>query len=737
MTFAASDKILGRRRTGKFVGRPEHLERLLSVAEGRTPSNGLALLAAPGSGASELLRHTYDRLFISQEAVAPFYFELKPTDRTAQAASLRFLCEFLIQTGAFKRRDPAIISASPALAEIADLAAPADGNWIGPLVDNYHHGGASGERAFSRNCLGAPVRAGANGTRVFVMIDAAHLAQFMDDGDAWVDDACELLSRSDIPFVIAGLRRALFARTPLETLALEPFGFDEAGKFIEELASSLHVAVNDQTRDLIAVQLDGNARHITSLVTAAAASGREMLNFERVEQVYTDEIFGGRIGRSLDEVIKRASGNETDERRIIGLLSELRASPEQRIATERSINAPEFVNGARVLRTLNEYEIAGVGAGVLQLDETNFVVGDYIDARLRLDARGEQRALAVGEAMTANVKRAPSLMARHYRRSSALGIRQILDSFDGRGVPPGLIDYSTFKAELKGLSDDRILEEMSRDDEAITLPRIVYTADTTSFYPPLRELLGAERSAIALGFTGEGEGTEAAWIAAEIDSKLEAGPDVAEFWCDRLEMAAVHCDISSYRLWLVAPEGFNETAIKVLDDRNAFGSSRRQAEILRRVLSPSTGKVQGAAKEYEFTVPMGDDTELIAAHAVEEIAKRCGFSPKAINQIKTAVVEACINAVEHSLSPDRRIYQKFAVDADKLTITIANRGLRLTDKKLEQENTGDGRRGWGLKLMKGLMDEVAIERTDDGTRITMIKYRTRPTDEDQPPSLSL
>jgi serine/threonine-protein kinase RsbW len=96
--------------------------------------------------------------------------------------------------------------------------------------------------------------------------------------------------------------------------------------------------------------------------------------------------------------------------------------------------------------------------------------------------------------------------------------------------------------------------------------------------------------------------------------------------------------------------------------------------------------------------------------------------PKAINQIKTALVEACINATEHSLSPDRKIYQKFSVEADKIIVTISNRGLRLTDVKIEEIKPEAGRRGWGLKLMKTLMDEVKIEQVDDGTRTSMTKY---------------
>jgi anti-sigma regulatory factor (Ser/Thr protein kinase) len=37
-------------------------------------------------------------------------------------------------------------------------------------------------------------------------------------------------------------------------------------------------------------------------------------------------------------------------------------------------------------------------------------------------------------------------------------------------------------------------------------------------------------------------------------------------------------------------------------------------------------------------------------------------------------------------------------------------------------DTGEERRGWGLKLIRSLMDEVEFERVDEGTRLRMTKY---------------
>ncbi len=77
---------------------------------------------------------------------------------------------------------------------------------------------------------------------------------------------------------------------------------------------------------------------------------------------------------------------------------------------------------------------------------------------------------------------------------------------------------------------------------------------------------------------------------------------------------------------------------------------------------------------------------------------------------------------EHSDSPDRKIYQKFSIEDDKIIITISNRGLRLADKKAQEVKPDEGRRGWGLRLMQTLMDEVKFEQVEDGTRISMVKY---------------
>jgi serine/threonine-protein kinase RsbW len=223
---------------------------------------------------------------------------------------------------------------------------------------------------------------------------------------------------------------------------------------------------------------------------------------------------------------------------------------------------------------------------------------------------------------------------------------------------------------------------------------------------------------------------EIIWLAVELESKLQVEADVVDVWCSRLQTMADGLGLRRFKIWLISKEGFSDDACALLRTRNALGSSRRQVDLLAARLGDArvdSGQTTADTDEFLVVIPMGEENELIAAGAVEQIASRLKFDREAINQIKTAVVEACINAAEHSLSPDQKIYQRFRVESDKLVVTISSRGIVPPNLGFDlggsaaQENQEE-RRGWGLRLIRTLMDEVEFERVDEGTSLRMTKY---------------
>jgi serine/threonine-protein kinase RsbW len=363
---------------------------------------------------------------------------------------------------------------------------------------------------------------------------------------------------------------------------------------------------------------------------------------------------------------------------------------------------------------------------------------DYLRANYRLQVAAEPRALVVADTLVETLKRAPQTMARHYRRAAALNLRELLAQFDEQRVAASLLHYDRFSRIYHGVEPEEIETGLDAETDLIRLPQIVHAASCASFHPPMLLVCDEERCAVAHGFDAMPytDSNEVVWIAAEIDSKSEAGRAVTEVWCDKLTQVGLSCGFKRFKLWLVAPEGFSAEASELLNNREAFSSSRKQLELLTARLSAEVTDEREVAgmdtsDEFEMVIPMGSDTELIAAHTVEQIARRLDFPAEAINQIKTALIEACINAAEHSLSPDRKIYQRFCLKSDKLVVTVSSRGIVVPSPTnavpngngARQEN--NGRRGWGLKLIRTLMDEVEFEHVDDGTRLRMTKFLHR------------
>lgn len=713
---AERKRVFARVDAAHFVGRASDVERLLTPAKGPGRSAGLTVLAAPNSGCSELLRQVYDSLFHEQSDVIPFYFELAGNDVDVPGAARRFLDEFLLQTVAFRRRDTGLIDTSPDVNEISQLAVPADAQWIDRLVEAV--GSADGPSI--ETLLSAPLRAAARGARCFVLIDGLERAAQMPDGHVFLSVLTRAFERARFPFVFAGARRFLFGKTSFPAIRLAPLAFADRTRIIEHLANRAEIPITDQARDLIAVQLGANLRYIESFLRAAASSDAGFASFDDVERAYAQAIVGGEISRVIEAVLDRAlMGRAHQSADLLYAVSTARGGK----VTVDYWRAHAHLDDKAcdlMLSALHTNEIVNVGSGYVTPELENLPLQDYISARNRLESLANERALVFAKSLTYYARRAPQLMSRFYRKSSAIGLCNLLRDFNGQSVSSALLDYSRFANELKGKDDPSILDELREDTQRVTLARILHCSETEHFYPRMADFCDAERSAVAFG-------DDDIWIAAEVESKLEATYDVAEMWCDRLELVALNCEFSRYKLWLIAPEGFDPDALSLLNERGAYGSSRKQAELLASVLrGGADSTVEPVASEYRIEIPMGPDTEIIAAHTFEDIARRHKVPPQSINQMKTALIESCINASEHSMSPDRRIQIGFAVDHGRFTISVANRGVRLGDKAEPSAKPSGARRGWGMKLIRDLMDEVTLEKTDDGTTLTMTKLIPNP-----------
>jgi serine/threonine-protein kinase RsbW len=733
-------RILGRVTSEEFVGRTNELARL--VAQPAQTKRGLLLLLAPAAGVSELLRQAYDTLFTRHENTIPIYFALPRTEATIVSVAIEFLNTFLVQYIAFRRNEPSLSHAPLLLSDVLKLSPAADYEWIENLLATYQEARFSDDDELVRLCLSAPARVPADKGSPFVLFDGvAPVAGCGLDNWSCHSEFLRMLERSGHPFAFAGLRRQVMnaahaagcSLEAFDVLRLEKLGEADARQLVQFAAARQGIALNDETRDLLVQQFDGSPFFMSLMLQSAREKNFPLTSFLAFEQLYVDELLGGHLHRHFSSLLEGVVPQSDVRRKLIRLLHESIVTESQKAPFEswRKLLAVETEDLEALLTHLHIEELLTIDGGLVEVGGGPECWKDFLKTRFRLDVQNESRALVVAETTADALKRAPYTMASHYRRKSRLKLRELLSQFNFQLVPRILFHFDQFRESYSGASPEEIVAGLDAETDLIRLPQIFHVASCTAYNRQMVQL--ADEQSCAVGHAFEGaiytDANQLVWLAAQIDSKLEVQKDLTELWYERLQILGRSCDFGRLQILLVAAEGFSEEASAFLRQHHAFGVSRTQMELLWHRLSTETGKPPAEENEFVAVLPMGNDNELLAADMVEKIARRSNFQPEAINQIKTAIVEACINACEHSHSPDRKIYQRFRIESDKLVVTISSRGVIPGKRTIDQasEPPGEieslgGRRGWGLKLIRSLMDEVEFERVDDGTSLRMTKY---------------
>ncbi len=739
-------RVLGRVGRHEFIGRGEELRRILAQVNPLAATRGLLVLLEPSAGVSELLRQAYDEIFNRRSEIVPIYFAFTKNESTAVSAAIEFLNSFLQQYVAYRRNEPSLCRASLTIPDIVELATPTDREWVEQLVESYRRQRFSNDdKALVRFCLSAPQRVPARQGRPFVMLDGAQLAEHLNGAVHLGTEVLRVFCRSG-SFLLAGLRRQILgaayeARCDLErldTLRLECLKVEDARQLVEQVAMRQQVATNEETQDLLVQQFEGSPLFLTSFLRAAREKNAKLTSYLDCERLYVDELLGGHVHRHFADLLDEVSAAPDARKALIRILWEA-SNEDVQIASVESWRKRLNLGAEQlddVLHRLHVQELVNWDGAIVEAGGGPQVWKDYLRVRYRLDVLNEARALVVAETLTDSLKRAPHTMARHYQNVSRPSLRELLARFDCQRIPKSLFVYEEFSRRYKGADAREVTSGLDSDTELVRLPQIVHAGSCVALNPDLRQIFSEDHCVVAHGFEDATytDAHEIIWLVAEVESKLEVEPELAMAWFDRLETLARTSGFKRYQIWLISGEGFSSEAMTLLTQRGAFASNRQQIELLATRLSDERpGPVAGPqhAGEFLMVLPMGEDNELIAASTVEQVARRFSFRPEAVNQIKTAVVEACINAAEHSFSPDRKIYQRFRFEDDRLVVTISSRGLVPTNVgngegantgNSQSEDSSEERRGWGLKLIRTLMDEVEFERVDEGTSLRMTKY---------------
>lgn len=717
----------------EFFGRSAEIEYIVDrLGASRNSGAGVVLTGGRWTGKTEVLRRVHKSLFWEQSSVWPVYYQFKGYG-SAEGFAEDYLKEVLKQYIAFRRRDTAVAGAEVSLDKLERMLIDEGDDGAADLVLLFREARkASDAVAAVRGAIAAPrLLSGMTGSMACLVLDdldKALAANIQKDGCDVLAELIEALGTGANPFVVAaGSRRPLEGGSlngSIDALGLSGLDDDLAVSMMTDLGRSHNLAFDSEVLAMAARRLGGNPMYMKNFIWATCRAQRELTNMKDLVELYTEEITEGNIGFILRSSIRLRGLNDL---RILKACLSVRpggATSEEELAERLRLSREEVSRGMEELGSIGLVE-ANLGSVRWTGD---VVIRDFIgymhEMRVKGRSSAEVRSSMVLDSLKEGFARAGVNSAGRLRSEAG----DLARSFNGQKVLKVLLRNQAFSARYK---NGALSPVGSAQEDELTLPQVVGSFDSTS----LEKNETGPAIMIANGFQNlrYDAGNEIVWFIGVKDGFSPVNLGDAENFLRRTALLKQNYRNSRQARWMIGKEGFTAEALKRLEAETVYTSDSVQFGLLKQGIEDRNAvgvQDKGPAgvpnKEFEVVLPASSKAELVAAKAVEEIGVEMGFDEKAIGQIKASLVEACINAFEHSGGKSTRVFLRFVAYADRLVVDVRNSGVdfdgHLQSRPLQGADALPRKRGWGMELMKGLMDEVRLERVRGGTRIVLVKY---------------
>ena len=143
---------------------------------------------------------------------------------------------------------------------------------------------------------------------------------------------------------------------------------------------------------------------------------------------------------------------------------------------------------------------------------------------------------------------------------------------------------------------------------------------------------------------------------------------------------------------------------------------------MEREIAETRKEEIGGMEPVSLVLPSSAEYVMLARLVAGQVGRLAGFEPEDIYDLKLAVTEAATNVIRHAAVDSYEVEYRVLPRAVEITVTDAGGGFEVANLTGEPDEQG----GFGLTVIRNLVDEFVLDSKGGGTRMRMVRRASRP-----------
>ena len=735
-------------REGEFFGREEELTTLLRVGlEGRSGIGASVLIYGPPNvGKTSLLLKAKADLQSLPEGSAlprpfPFYYSFSKILSHPLALSQHFLQEYMWQLLVFLGEEPQAAFDPEAMCE--GLGGHGLGGCRDFVTAHRKYSDAGDGLSALANAFSFPFTTGGKDFYpVFLLDDFQYTIKLQNIPDGAIFSILRPYIKSGhFPMIVSGSSPGHVTSSLKREGLYGSFQLIEVGGLSPDASVRMWASLFERRQIRMPDHLLPRAAERLGHVPIYQRMFTEDLSFRNAqvtdevgfENLYALSVTEGKLNRYWREFFENAFPSRARRARAIRFLKRVLVDhfPIDSFEGALSLMGAPPEEGAEVLSTL-EFK------GLIKSDFEHIefvndpVLADFLYWAFERGVLGKSPSQAAAGIVQAKLSRTALEAGGNEREKRAAVVKQLMRRWDCREVPAILFDFERFREKFGGKGLLEVVIGLGDEPDKVRLPKI---SSVSTGYRTGRGGARFDFDLVAYGFL-DADFSEESLVIWAVDVSVErtlAKPEIEHFE-NRCRLLSLEKGLKETQLrkWILF-DGSVEPAALELAARagihlthgsqvrlflNLFGMDEIEQAAPPRPAPEATAAAQPL--EFELVLPIKGETEVVAARVAEEVAAYASLDKDTVDRLKMAIIEACINAFEHSGSESGKVRLRYVLSPQKIELFVEDdgKGFRAGAAGSEPQRN----RGWGLKLIRELVDDVDVITGDTGTTVRMVKH---------------